>query len=101
MSHAEPSCVLFVNPDLLQLRDLYTRTGAEILLVSVRSDVENFTTKPRIFTSSPRVADFFLASTNRTVNDFAVKLQAYCVADIQARACIICNSRSYYSDVRL
>ncbi|KIP10025.1 hypothetical protein PHLGIDRAFT_281491 [Phlebiopsis gigantea 11061_1 CR5-6] len=67
-----------------ELQDLYARTGAEILLVSVRSDVENFTAKPRIFTSSPRVADFFHTSTNRTVNEFSVKLQAYCVADVQA-----------------
>ncbi|GJE90958.1 hypothetical protein PsYK624_071050 [Phanerochaete sordida] len=68
-----------------ELLDLNTRTGAELLVVQIRPEAENFGNKPRIFMTSPRVGQFFELSMQHSVNDFAVKLQAFCVADIQPR----------------
>lgn len=68
-----------------ELLDLNTRTGAEVLVVQIRPEPENFNNKPRIFMTSPRVGEFFQLSTQSSVHDFAVKLQAFCIANIQPR----------------
>lgn len=76
---------IFADACSLQLVDLHARTGAEVLVIQIRPEPENFSNRPRIFMTSPRVEEFFQLSTQRSVNDFAVKLQAFCVADIQPR----------------
>ena len=62
------------------------------MLIAVRSDVEHYSHKPRIFTSNQRVADFFEHTTSRTVNEFAVKLQAYCVAGVETPRTLLPHS---------
>lgn len=72
-----------VSPsDVLQLSQLHSRTGLEFLLVSCRSTTDDFV-KPFACFSSDRIKSFFNSSLNRSVDDFALQLEAYVMSGIK------------------
>lgn len=69
----------------MQLAQLHSRTGLEFLLVACRSTVEDFA-KPFAYFSSDTIKGFFSSSLNRSVEDFALQLEAYVMSGIKGTA---------------
>ena len=67
---------------ILQLSQLYARTGLEFLLVACRSSTKDFM-KPFIYYSSDVVKEFITDSLNRSMDDLAVQLEAYVMSGLK------------------
>ena len=84
-----------VSPsDVLQLSQLHSRTGLEFLLVSCRSTTDDFV-KPFACFSSDRIKSFFNSSLNRSVDNFALQLEAYVMSGIKGMDAQVTGS--YYA----
>jgi hypothetical protein len=71
------------------LSQLYSRTGLEFLLVACRSTAGDFV-KPFAYFSSDTIKGFFNSSLNRSVDDFALQMEAYVMSGIKG-AIRLCN----------
>ena len=67
-----------------QLRDLCTRTGLEVLMFAVRSDIDQYN-RPSVVFSSARVKDFFKLCFNQLPNQWVLKLEAFSVAGLDGK----------------
>ncbi|KAH0833452.1 hypothetical protein J3R83DRAFT_12571 [Lanmaoa asiatica] len=65
-----------------QLSALNTRTGTQSILIAVRSDLDHYT-RPFVYVSEDRVADFFQLSLKTPPTDIAARLEAYCLSGVQ------------------
>jgi len=72
---------------LSQLKQLYSRTGLEFLLVACRSTVADFA-KPFAYFSSATIKEFFSSLLNRSIDDFALQLEAYVMSGIKGMSYI-------------
>ncbi|KAH0828644.1 hypothetical protein J3R83DRAFT_2997, partial [Lanmaoa asiatica] len=61
---------------------LNTRTGTQSILIAVRSDLDHYT-RPFVYVSEDRVADFFQLSLKTPPTDIAARLEAYCLSGVQ------------------
>ncbi|KAJ7576214.1 hypothetical protein C8J56DRAFT_800464 [Mycena floridula] len=66
-----------------ELNRLYTRTGTETLLISCRSN-ENQYNRPFVHTTSERVDEFLQLSLKQTPAQVGVKMEAYFISGINA-----------------
>ncbi|KAI0686977.1 hypothetical protein C8Q76DRAFT_635673, partial [Earliella scabrosa] len=64
-----------------QLEELHGRTHNEFVLFAVRSDIEDYN-PPYVFYSGERMADAMKLLTKISVEDVAVKLEAYCLLGV-------------------
>ncbi|KAG6819073.1 hypothetical protein H0H93_015742 [Arthromyces matolae] len=65
-----------------EIQRLHTRTRLEVLLVAVRSSREHYT-RPFVLATSDRVDDFMELTLRETANDFALRLEGYCLSGVQ------------------
>ncbi|KAH9853145.1 hypothetical protein C2E23DRAFT_729112, partial [Lenzites betulinus] len=68
-----------------ELEDLHARTGTEILLFAVRSDLGSFNT-PFCFWSDDRLSEFITYSTKLSVDKFVMKMESFCISGMQGVA---------------
>ncbi|KAF9524895.1 hypothetical protein CPB83DRAFT_752564, partial [Crepidotus variabilis] len=68
-----------------EIRALHARTGTEVMLVAVRSDVDDYLRPLTIF-SSERCLNFFRVGCNMELTRFAIRFEAYCVSGIDGVA---------------
>ncbi|KAK7435758.1 hypothetical protein VKT23_019455 [Stygiomarasmius scandens] len=61
---------------------LNARTGAETIIITVRSNSEHFN-PPEAYVTSDRVADFFTMAFKQTPVQIASHLEGYCIAGIE------------------
>ncbi|KAI0368264.1 hypothetical protein BV20DRAFT_948577, partial [Pilatotrama ljubarskyi] len=66
-----------------ELENLNGRTGTEFFLVGVRSQLDHFN-PPYVFYTSERILQFVELINNMSLQDFALRLEAYCVAGIDS-----------------
>ena len=74
----------YVNAQLipLQLDNLHKRTDMAILLIATRTSLEAFG-DPVFHHSDPRVLNFIEATTGSTIEDLALRLEAYTIAGVE------------------
>ena len=65
-----------------QLEELHGRTNNEFLLIAVRTRIEDLN-PPYVFYSGERVADCMKTLTKHSVQDVAVKMEAYCLRGLE------------------
>ncbi|KAI1782535.1 hypothetical protein LXA43DRAFT_905533 [Ganoderma leucocontextum] len=65
-----------------ELENLHQRTGTTTLLVATRGSVEAFG-DPVIHYSDPRVQQFMESTMGATLEDTALRMEAYCVSGVQ------------------
>ena len=66
---------------LLQLENLYERTGFELALLAVRASVDQYMS-PYFFYTSDRLGQYFELLTKGSVADFAYRVEGWCVAGV-------------------
>ncbi len=62
-----------------QLSAIHNRTGTQAALVAVRATDENFM-KPIVFTTAKCVDECFYTNFQRTLTDYSINLEAYCLS---------------------
>ncbi|KAG2128014.1 hypothetical protein DEU56DRAFT_915618 [Suillus clintonianus] len=67
-----------------ELAALNARTGMEIIVLAVRSDVDHFN-QPHVF-HTKRARDFFTACLKSSVHDIAFRLEGFCVVGVKGLA---------------
>ncbi|KAG6852475.1 hypothetical protein C0991_011675 [Blastosporella zonata] len=65
-----------------EIKKLHARTNLKVLLIGVRSNHEQYT-RPFVLTTSDRVNDFMVLTQRETPNDFAIRLEGYCLSGVQ------------------
>ncbi|KAF7791528.1 hypothetical protein EIP86_002544 [Pleurotus ostreatoroseus] len=68
-----------------QFSEMCTRTNAEGLVLTVRTEWEHYN-RPFVLSSSERVEQFFQMTCGRSVTDFARQLEQYCLSGVGAVA---------------
>ncbi|KAG1766623.1 hypothetical protein EV702DRAFT_1204089 [Suillus placidus] len=68
----------------IALAALNARTGMEIIVLAVRSDVDHFN-QPHVF-HTERARDFFTACLKSSVHDIAFRLEGFCVVGVKGLA---------------
>ena len=71
-----------IRCNVLQLSQLHLRTGTEYMLVACRSTAEDYM-KPYAYYSSDLIPKFFDSSLKRSINDFAIQLEAYVMSGVK------------------
>ncbi|RDX48314.1 hypothetical protein OH76DRAFT_1352635, partial [Lentinus brumalis] len=68
-----------------QLEECHGRTENEFVLLAVRSKHDDYN-PPYVFYTGDRIANFVEIVTKNTIQDFAVKLEAYCISGVDGVA---------------
>jgi hypothetical protein len=66
----------------LQVEMLHSRTGTEVLVIAVRSDLRQHL-RPHVFYTSDLFTEYFDLTIGKTANDIAFGLEGYCISGIR------------------
>ncbi|KAH7904201.1 hypothetical protein BJ138DRAFT_1239951 [Hygrophoropsis aurantiaca] len=79
-----------------ELTSLTARTGNVHVFIGVRNDQDHYS-RPYVYVSDDRIADFFQLAVNQTVNDIATRLEAYLISGVTG---VIRNHREAFLQLK-
>ncbi|KAL6298785.1 hypothetical protein BKA93DRAFT_743471, partial [Sparassis latifolia] len=68
-----------------ELVALHDRTGTEVLMFAVRSDINQYN-QPFIFYSNLRLSHFIATTTKCTVQELAMHMEGYCISRVEGKS---------------